>query len=165
MIIAIDPGNKDSAFVIMDETTYKPIEFNKIDNLVLAKILSTFIQGYKIETCVIEMIYSYGTGVGKTIFETCVYIGRLVQICFENNVEVEFLPRATIKAHICHSSKAGDSNINAELRNRFGGKGDKANPGFFHGFAYDVWSAFAIGTTYLDRVNNYEYIPKFKVEK
>jgi hypothetical protein len=160
-IIAIDPGNEESAFVIMDAETYKPIEFHKIDNEKLANILPLFIEGYKIETCIIESIASYGMPVGKSVFETCIYIGRLTQICIYNNVKYEYMPRQRVKLNLCNSVKAKDSNIRQALINRFGIVGTKKNQGFFYGFKADIWSAFAIGTTYLDKIKNYEYIPKF----
>lgn len=160
-IIAIDPGNEESAFVIMDAETYKPIEFNKIDNEKLANILPLFIEGYKIKTCIIESIASYGMPVGKSVFETCIYIGRLTQICIYNNVKYEYMPRLKVKLNICNSAKAKDSNIRQALINRFGIVGTKKNQGFFYGFKADIWSAFAIGTTYLDKIKNYVYIPKF----
>lgn len=160
MILAIDPGNVQSAFVILDEKTYKPIEFNKVENDKLAKLLPLFIEGYKIKTCVIETITSYGMPVGKSVFETCIYIGRLTQICMDNNVEVVFMPRLKVKINLCKTAKAKDTNIRAALMDRFGDKGTKKEPGFFYGFKADMWSAFAIGTTYLDNEKKYAYIPE-----
>jgi hypothetical protein len=52
--------------------------------------------------------------------------------------------------------RAKDSNIRQSLVDRFApgernyGKGTKAKPGFFYGFAADAWQAYALGVTYLD---------------
>jgi hypothetical protein len=47
--------------------------------------------------------------------------------------------------------KAKDSNIRQALIDRFGEVGVKARPGFFYGFKKDIWAAFAVGVTYLDK--------------
>ena len=58
--------------------------------------------------------------------------------------------------NICNSMKANDSTIKQALVDRFArgqknyGKGTKSNPGFFYGFKSDIWSAFAVATTYHD---------------
>jgi hypothetical protein len=58
--------------------------------------------------------------------------------------------RLAIKLHHCHDSRAKDSNIAQALVYRFApgqpnrGKGTKAAPGWFHGFAADIWQAYAL---------------------
>ena len=105
---------------------------------------------YKIDKLVIEMIASYGMPVGKEVFETCVWIGRFVELARLQNIDVEYIYRKDEKMNICHSMKAKDSNIRQALIDRFGPVGTKKNPGWFYGFKADIWSAYAIGVTYLD---------------
>lgn len=88
--------------------------------------------------------------VGKEVFETCVWIGRFSQIAESQDVEVEYIYRKDEKINICNSMKAKDSNIRQALIDRFGEVGTKRNPGWFYGFKADIWSAYAVGITYLD---------------
>ena len=59
------------------------------------------------------------------------------------------------KINLCGSMKAKDSNIRQALLDRFGIVGTKKEPGWFYGMKKDMWSAYAVGTTYLDMyINN-----------
>ena len=105
---------------------------------------------YKIDKLVIEMIASYGMPVGKEVFETCVWIGRFVELAIVQNIDIAYIYRKDEKMNICHNMKAKDSNIRQALIDRFGPVGTKKNPGWFYGFKADIWSAYAVGITYLD---------------
>ena len=74
------------------------------------------------------MIASYGMPVGKEVFETCVWIGRFVELARLQNIDVEYIYRKDEKMNICHSMKAKDSNIRQALIDRFGPVGTKRNP-------------------------------------
>lgn len=77
---------------------------------------------------VIEMIASYGMAVGKTVFDTCVWIGRFIEAGIYANVTTEYIYRKDEKINICNSMKAKDSNIRQALIDRFGIVGTKKNP-------------------------------------
>lgn len=134
---------------MIDTKTYKPIESGKIKNETLEMGFWNQNQ-YKIDKLVIEMIASYGMAVGKEVFETCVWIGRFVELARLQNIETEYIYRKDEKMNLCHSMKAKDSNIRQALIDRFGPVGTKKNPGWFYGFKKDIWSAYAVGITYLD---------------
>jgi hypothetical protein len=144
MILAIDPGNKESAYVVLDNNL-KPTEFSKVPNEVLLNILNTFPRQH----LAIEMIASYGMAVGKEVFETCFWIGRFWQET-KHIPNRQFIYRKDEKMNLCNSMKAKDSNIIQALKDRFGDKGTKANPGWFYGFSKDIWQAYAVGVTYHD---------------
>lgn len=144
-ILAIDTGNEESGYCLIDVETYKPIEFGKIDNTqMLMKVLDL-----DYDTLVLEMVASYGMPVGASIFETCVWIGRFIQA--KKCPNYEYIYRKEEKINLCNSMKAKDSNIRQALIDRFGEVGTKNNQGFFYGFKKDIWSAFAVGCTYLDK--------------
>ena len=151
MILAIDPGNIESAYCIIEKETYKPIEFGKIDNQQLLKQIGLF---KNIDCIVIEKVASYGMTVGKEVFDTCEWYGRFIQkYCDTNdNLNIEYVFRKDVKINLCNSMKAKDSNIRQALIDRFGVVGIKKNPGWFYGFKKDIWSAYAVGITYLDRL-------------
>ncbi|NLH02513.1 MAG: hypothetical protein GX488_11695, partial [Clostridiales bacterium] len=74
-ILAIDPGNVYSAYCIIDAETLKPLEFAKVPNDELYKLIRErrFDEN---DRAVIEMVESYGMAVGKEVFETVFWIGR-----------------------------------------------------------------------------------------
>ena len=147
MILAIDPGNVVSAYVLMDKN-YKIHEKGIVENKELLDICINKTYSH----LTIEMIASYGMPVGKEIFETCVWIGRIIQV---TNKPYTMIYRKEEKINLCGSMKAKDSNIRQALLDRFGIVGTKKEPGWFYGMKKDMWSAYAVGTTYLDMyINN-----------
>jgi hypothetical protein len=158
-ILAIDPGNVESAYVIMDEE-YRPLEFGKVKNEELLAI--TYRLGF--DTVVIEMVASYGMAVGATVFETCVWIGRFHEKAQQDmdKRDVKYIYRKDVKMNLCGQTRAKDSNIRQALIDRFAqhdlknGKGTKGNPDWFYGFKSDVWAAYAVGVTYLDSLKRSE---------
>lgn len=154
-IIAIDPGNEYSAYVVMD-AEYKPLDFGKVENAEMRRILLDS-EKKEIDKVVVEMIVSYGMGVGQSVFDTCLWIGRFSEIATMNSLPVEYIFRREEKMNLCNNMKAKDSNIRIALVDRFAqhdkktGKGTKNNPDWFYGFKSDCWSAYAVGTTYLDK--------------
>jgi hypothetical protein len=153
-VIAIDPGPTHSGACVIGNF-YRPIISGKWVNEELVVKVGPYIEGSNI---VIEMVSHYGTGMpaGASVFDTCVWIGRYIELFLQYNVTVETLPRSTVKLHLCGNVRAKDSNIKQALVDRFApyernhGKGTKAEPGFFYGFSSDMWQAFALGVTYLD---------------
>lgn len=153
MILAIDPGNVESAYVLVEDDLSRVVEKGKVENFELVDIILRIRDEHSsLEHIAIEMIASYGMAVGKTVFETCVWIGRFAQLIrVEFGVEPEFIYRSEEKMCLCHSMKAKDSNIRQALIDRFGEVGTKKNPGYFYGFKKDIWSAMAVATTYHDK--------------
>lgn len=160
MILAIDPGNVESGYVLLREFDLKPLEFGKVDNEVLLKKIKMDEFWYKSQQdeedhIAIEMIASYGMAVGQTVFETCVWIGRFIE-AIPCGIEPQFIYRKDEKMNLCGNMKAKDSNIIQALIDRFApntpnkGKGTKKEPGWFYGFKKDIWQAYAVGTTYYD---------------
>ncbi len=151
MIMAIDPGTAQSAYVLWDGQN-KPEEFGLITN---DDILSV-IRDRSLNQVVIEEIRSYGMPVGVEVFDTVFWSGRFAQEAELRCISWGRIPRQEIKTHLCNSSKAKDSNVIQSLIDRFAynvpgkGKGTKKEPGFFFGFKKDIWQAFAVAVAWKD---------------
>jgi hypothetical protein len=143
-ILAIDPGNVESAYVLIDDD-YTPFEFAKVENEIMLEYIKG---GIGTANVVIEMVASYGMPVGKEVFETVYWIGRFVEAAGE----ADRLYRHDVKMNLCQSMRAKDSNIRQALIDRFGVVGTKKEPGWFYGFKKDIWQAYALGVTYLDAI-------------
>lgn len=160
MILAIDPGNVESGYALLD-INLKPIEKGKVKNEVLLEDIRMDRFWYNSpqdeeDHIAIEMIASYGMPVGIEVFETCVWIGRFIQ-AIGNGIEPRFIYRKDEKMNLCTSMKANDATIKQALVDRFAagqknyGKGTKKEPGWFYGFSKDMWAAYAVGVTYYDK--------------
>lgn len=153
-LVAIDPGNVESAFVCIDDQ-YKLYEHKKIRNEELINRIEDLSR--ICDRVVIERIASYGMAVGRSVFETCEWIGRFTQMAVEHSLPVDYVFRIDEKMAICRDARAGDTNIRRALIDRFAqhdlrtGKGTKKNPDYFYGFAKDEWAAMAAAVTFLDR--------------
>jgi len=161
-ILAIDPGPTESAYALIDNGD-RPLYFEKLPNTELLAGLHINALGQAADHIVIEMVASYGMAVGKDVFETCVWIGRLVEVIHVRvGREPQLVYRRDVKLHHCHSAKASDANVKQALVDRFAsgvrnhGKGTKDAPGFFYGFKADVWQAYALAVYTADHLEPYE---------
>lgn len=152
-ILAIDPGPTFSAYAVFEDG-----EFITAAKVTSEEMLEIVINGLVVEYerlhfnhIAIEMIASFGMAVGQEVFETCVWIGRFIEAF---DARCTRLLRKEIVLHLCNSPRAGDSNIRQAIIDRFGGKdvaiGRKKAPGPLYGVSGDMWSAIAVGLTYLE---------------
>ena len=153
-ILAIDPGNEYTAYVLMDNATYKPIECAKVPNAEFRVKLAEHCMNIALKEVVMELVGHYGTGMpaGRTVFDTCYESGRFIEIIYHcTRQEAHSMLRASVKTIICGTPRAKDSNVIQALKDRFGDKGTKKNPGWFYGFKADCWQAYALGVAWLDK--------------
>lgn len=155
-VIAIDPGNKKSAMVIMDGETLKPLYMELMENEELQQYIKC-LHFEEQDRGAIEMLQSYGNLIGRDVLETAVWVGRFYETLRRKMFSPpEYVFRMEEKMHICHSSKAGDAEIRRALIDRFcqhdfrTGRGTKGNPDFFAGIKADLWAAYAVGLTYIE---------------
>lgn len=149
-VLALDPGDTQTGYCFIDADTLRPLRFGKEDNQ--SVLLLVQLEAY--DLLVSERVASYGMAVGRNVFETCEWVGRYTQA---SHAPVVYIYRQEEKIHICHDSRAKDSNIRRALIDRFAqhdlknGRGTKKNPDWFYGFKKDVWAAYAAGITYIEK--------------
>lgn len=144
-VLAIDPGTTESGYVVLHGT--RVVEAGVMPNAGLLGALST--RRFDAELLAVEMIASYGMPVGAETFETCVWIGRLVDRWEVRYVAEAWtlIPRMAVKMHVCHTSKAKDANIRQALIDRFGGPGAERKGGALAGVKSHAWAALGVAVT------------------
>ena len=150
-IIAIDPGTTESGFVLLDGQNLR--EFGILPNGQIRLNLLGHWRDFSHELA-IEMIASYGMAVGESTFETCVWIGRMIEAFMPGNHH--FIYRKDVKIHLCGSMRAKDTNIRQAIMDRYGSEksvaiGTKKQPGKLYGVKKHIWSALAVGITYKEK--------------
>lgn len=120
-ILGIDPGTTKSGFAIISEDWREkgPLSAGVLQNEdLLAHIDSMPIDAEC--TIAIEMISSYGMRVGQTTFDTCVFIGRLCEVCYGMGIEPILIKRHEVKKVMCPGQKSNDSTIRLKLIEEMG---------------------------------------------
>ena len=164
-IIAIDPGNTETAVVEYDPDSKIPFSWGKLPNSEVVNKLHLRREGAddtEVEL-VIEMVASYGMPVGRTVFDTVIWIGRFYEIWTNRGccASPRLVVRRDVKMHLCHSVKANDANIRQALIDRFGGTqetavGTKKKPGPLYKLCNDERAALALAITAAETPSRYE---------
>jgi Holliday junction resolvasome RuvABC endonuclease subunit len=147
-LLAIDPGNIESGYVIIDtepkysHLKFKILEHGNVENLKLLNIIES--NKYSLDLGLIEMIQSYGQAVGETIFNTCRWIGKFELRMIDSGIKNALIFRKSILAHHLNSVsiKSPDSAIRKRLLEVF--------PKESKGITSHSWQALALGVMYLE---------------
>ncbi|MEI8369777.1 MAG: hypothetical protein WCJ31_15185 [Planctomycetia bacterium] len=148
MILAIDPGPEQSAVVFWNGS--RVVECAILDNRKVRECIGSYCDATHKPRVAIEMIASYGMAVGASVFNTCVQIGRMVEMADRCGVRAELVFRKDVKLHLCGTPRAKDANVAQALRDRIGEKGTKAKPGPLFGMRSHTWAALAVAVTAWD---------------
>ncbi len=158
-ILAIDPGNIQSAFVVYENGVI--LDKGKILNGELLSIIYGLSLNAPptVSHLVIETIACYGMAVGKTVFDTCIWIGRFIQAWAG---VYTLIYRREVKMFLCNSTKAKDGNVRQAIIDRYpptgGGKipqiGTKNKPGQLFGIHDDIWAALGVAITFSETKND-----------
>ena len=171
MIFAIDPGNEQSAYVLIDddlELIYQDKLRNDFVLFFIEHVEKEVKSNQRELITAIEMPACYGMAVGRTVFDTCRWVGRFQQ-AMENEPYLVYR-KATNKdtgmpgvcMNICKMNTAKDKNIRQAIIDRYeptgGGKipqiGIKSKPGPLFGVSADIWAALAVALTVKDFLEN-----------
>jgi hypothetical protein len=177
-VLAIDPGNIESGFVLFCSKKQEPVAFGKLQNGLILQRIAEYRDNRAMDVLVTEFLYARGMPASNESFQSQFWAGRFVQAWGGAWHPID---RAKVKLAICHASNAKDSNIRASLIERFGGeaiaiggkkcpkcKGKgwfgkreiecpecrgriwKHPPGPLYKMADDAWQALAIAITFLE---------------
>ncbi len=158
-ILAIDPGNKRSAWLLYNPEVGRPIpdRFGIWDNEDLVRKLRRWHSGPIRKrpppaVLVVETFRPRGQPMYWQLIETAIWIGRFVEAW---GGPFEYVTRSEAKHHVCGATNVKDGNVRAALIDRWGGKekavGLKKSPGPLHGISKDIWAALAVAVTYAER--------------
>lgn len=149
MILAIDPGTTESAWLLFAGVKVHSCGIDDNDT-----IRKRFYNASGDHQIAIEMVACYGMPVGAETFETCVWIGRFI----ESFGGGDYVYRKDVKLHLCQNARAKDANVRQALLDLFprtgGGStpqvGTKNKPGPLFGVRSHIWSALGVAVTYRD---------------
>ncbi len=156
-ILAIDPGTTQSAWILYGEGHI--LGFGKLLN----KAMLLVVEECQATRMAIEMPACYGMTVGKSVFETCRWVGIFQHAFGLSKTHIVYRKAQNkeegiegVCMHLCHNNRAKDGNVRQAILDRYpetgGGKtpqiGTKAQPGPLYGVSGDVWSALAVAITF-----------------
>lgn len=142
-VLAIDPGTHQSGFA----------KYVKGGGVLASGVLSNvevldLIVKTDADLLAIERIVNYGMAVGQETFDTCVWIGRMVQ-SWPCPDEVLLIQRGAVKKYVCGTGKAEDKHVRAGLIEMIGPPGTKCAPGPTYGVTSHAWAALGVAVTAL----------------
>lgn len=125
-LLAIDPGNEQSAFVIYDGQ--RPLLFGKWANATLLRAVQVA-EEMQTSRMAIETLKPRGMPTAFEEMQTQLFAGRLWQAWYDRQGGDKFalhqpaqVFRIDVKMHICGHATAKDKNIRASLIDLFGGE-------------------------------------------
>jgi hypothetical protein len=148
IILAIDPGCRESAYVVFETSSESVLHHGFISNEALLSAILTV--AWSVDLLAIESIEGFGMTAGQELFDTCFWSGRFCQASLQArskgvfSIDFARIGRKAIKLHQCGVTTAKDKDIREALIYRFGQPGKKANPGKLYGISGHCWSALAV---------------------
>lgn len=156
-VFAIDPGPRQSAYCVLCAETLRPLDFEILPNEDLRRLIRQM-DFCEDDRAAVEMLQSYGNLIGRDVLETSFWVGRFFETLVRRIQEPPALVfRMEERMHICQNSRAGDAEIRRALIDRFcdhdfrTGRGTRAAPDWFRGFRADIWAAYAVGLTAIEK--------------
>lgn len=141
-ILAIDPGPKESAYVVFDGERVS--RFGEMGNdLMRIALAGNF--GQQFDNIVIEWISGFGVPAGNDTFETCRWVGRFQEAY---NGTSHLITRKKVKEHL---QAMNDKFVRQALIARFGEPGKKKSPGILYGITGHCLAALAVAVTFYDQ--------------
>lgn len=150
IVLAVDPGYRESAFVLYDGQRVLSHGIEKNEQL-LSDLRGSVHQA----VLVIEemQLFASSYGVGKEVFDSVFWSGRFAEAWSPQ--PFDRLLRSKVRAHL-GAMKGGDAAVRLALIDRFGpykedAIGKAKSPGPLYGIRSHEWSALAIAVTWWDQ--------------
>lgn len=149
LVIAIDPGPEESAYVMWDGCRVK-MHANVGNSMLLSHLEKRrHDEDYRNVACAIEQVRGFGILASDGLFDTCQWTGRFLQAFGDDRTAL--IPRKMVSKHVCGTSGIShDKFIREALIKRLGPPGTKKAPGMLYGIAGHLWAALAVAVTYWD---------------
>lgn len=132
----LDPGSTQSAFIGWDGHAYSSGHFLANDTL-LDLLRTSPLAGV---TLGIEQVRGMGMYAGNELFDTCIWTGRFMEAAQHSGATVLLVPRKTVITAIVGIAAAGDKELKAALRAKYGAALD----GLRGKEASHLWSALGV---------------------
>lgn len=151
-ILAIDPGNEVSGWVELDLHRGQVVRHgNATPNAGIEELLGLREPGDG-TLVLVEILRPRGQPLWWQLIWTAIATGRMLRAW---GGEWDFLFRADVKHHLTGRTNSADANVNAAVRERWGGDktvsvGTKSNPGPLYGLAKHAWPALAVAVAYAE---------------
>lgn len=139
LIVGIDPNQRRTAVVVLHDHKIVTSEF--VDNSEVFDWITPYLKDALFG---IEAFKSQGKPVGQSVFETCYVLGMIAGYIKNNGGTFQLVHRNVLKKCIVERTIANDAQVSAKLREIYGGKGTKSNPGNTYHVVYDQWQALAV---------------------
>ncbi len=124
-ILAIDPGTTESAYVLYKDGDI--LGFGKIPNEDMLRLVGQSESWQDADIMAIEMPACYGMAVGKSVFETCRWVGIFQQAFGLSKTHLVYCKTRSdegvdsILMHLCHNTRAKDPNVRRAIIDLYGG--------------------------------------------
>lgn len=161
LILAIDPGTRQSGYVAYSKTERRHATGGVCDNADLLAMIRNCGNGERAGewVVVIERVVNYGKAVGDETFDTILWAGRFAERAISCGARVVLIPRKDVKLCLCGTSTTKDTHVREALANRLGATkktltGSKNKPGPLYGLDSHAIAAYALAVTYCE--GNYD---------
>jgi len=148
-VLAIDPGPVVSGWVLYEVETGAILDCGIEDNIAMCEQIDkqgkAAISSKKSTALVMEMPQCYGMPVGRSVLETCYWVGYFDAIASLHGYKYYTfrMPRSEVKKRLCHSMKAKDS------------IGTKKQQGPLYRVKKDMWQALALAIAAMEWLDEY----------
>ncbi len=152
-IFAIDPGTVQSGWVIYEGG--QVLVAGVSPNTDVMEMIESPAMHLDADQLAIEMVASYGMGVGAEVFRTVWWTGRFAEAWLRGRGRLPMeVFRKEVCLHLCHSARAKDGNVRLALIDLLGAPGKKADPGPTYGVASHAWQALGVAVTADHKLQN-----------